>query len=293
METAGLSPSTPSSGRRDFTPASDGSPSDPQQLVGPQEAYVARQQYWDELEDSAMSIENTESIIQKLMKTEEGRVKRTFVGGRPTADVIEDAPVLKVGLSFLAGSHEAKITKAEQIDMMKETRKPEQMSAEWRVRTAGTLLRDFNVREDLTVVSKDRSAQAADSAKNRPRSRFLLSGAFKARSESKLESMARVRSKEFDAVTIDSDLVTIVHDIHTCPGEFDLECALIEVDGPSLGNLIVRYRKLIEGRGPAMNVDQTRDLLEIMMEDVRRLCHRSPILFRMSTRSRIIKSKFT
>jgi hypothetical protein len=254
---------------------------------------VARQQFWDEVEDHGISVEDTESIVEKLMKTEEGGTKRSFVDGRQVTELIEDAPVLKVGISFLAGSHEAKVTKAEQVDMMKGTREPEQMSAEWRVQTAGTLLREFNVKEDLTIVSKDHSAQAIKNAKNRLRGRLQLTSAPKAQSESKLENTAVVRHGQFHAVTIDSDHVTIVHDVHTYRGQFDLECTLIEVDGPSLGNLIVRYRKLVEGRGPPTNMDQTCELLEIMMEDVRRLCHRSPILFRMSTRSRIMKSKST
>jgi len=42
-----------------------------------------------------------------------------------------------------------------------------------------------------------------------------------------------------------------------------------------------------------MSFDDTKKLLDTMIEDARRLCVRSPILFRMSTRSRIIHSKNT
>ena len=42
-----------------------------------------------------------------------------------------------------------------------------------------------------------------------------------------------------------------------------------------------------------MNFDETRNLLDMMIEDARRLCVRSPVLFRMSTRTRIINSKET
>jgi hypothetical protein len=58
-------------------------------------------------------------------------------------------------------------------------------------------------------------------------------------------------------------------------------------------NLIVGYRLIIQNSNPSQNVDDTKMLLEQMVEAVRRLCHRSPILFRMSTRVKIIHSKNT
>ena len=42
-----------------------------------------------------------------------------------------------------------------------------------------------------------------------------------------------------------------------------------------------------------MTFEETKELLETMIEDARRLCIRSPILFRMSTRAKIINSDNT
>lgn len=53
---------------------------------------------------------------------------------------------------------------------------------------------------------------------------------------------------------------------------------------------MINYRHLISRGGPDMTFEETKELLEIMIEDARRLCTRSPILFRMSTRSTIINS---
>jgi len=55
----------------------------------------------------------------------------------------------------------------------------------------------------------------------------------------------------------------------------------------------MNYRTLIARGGPEMTFDETNTLLETMIEDARRLCVRSPILFRMSTRVRIINASDT
>lgn len=96
-----------------------------------------------------------------------------------------------------------------------------------------------------------------------------------------------VRNRELDAVTIDSEQVSIVADLRSHAGEFDLESTLIEVDGPSLLSLMVSYKILIQRRDPASNLDENKTLLETMMEAVHRLYRRSPILFRMSTRYKV------
>ncbi|KAI1255713.1 hypothetical protein MGN70_002452 [Eutypa lata] len=89
------------------------------------------------------------------------------------------------------------------------------------------------------------------------------------------------------------ELVILVHNLHEHAGKFDIESTLVEVDGPSLMKLIVCYKCLTERVGQSPNFEETGDILETMIEDARRLCSRSPILFRMSTRNRIIRSKNT
>jgi hypothetical protein len=99
----------------------------------------------------------------------------------------------------------------------------------------------------------------------------------------------RHHGRNVDAVTIDSKHVKIVNDLSY--GEWDHEATLIEVDSSALLNLIVNWRYLIQRGSPDMPFDETRILLNGMIEDARRLCIRSSILFRMSTCAHIIKSK--
>lgn len=60
---------------------------------------------------------------------------------------------------------------------------------------------------------------------------------------------------------------------------------MVEVDWSSLWDLMVIYRNLIAGGGPEMTFEETRTLLETMIEDARRLCIRSPI-----PRTRVMES---
>lgn len=57
--------------------------------------------------------------------------------------------------------------------------------------------------------------------------------------------------------------------------------------------LMVNFRHLISRGGPDMSSEETAQLLDTMIEDARRLCIRSPVLFRMSTRAKIINSTDT
>ena len=100
-----------------------------------------------------------------------------------------------------------------------------------------------------------------------------------------------MRKKYSDTVTIDSERVTIAHDLRH--GDWDLRGLLVEVDWSSLWDLMVNYRSLIARGGPQMTFDETTTLLDTMIEDARRLCIRSPILFRMSTRVSVINSEHT
>ena len=53
------------------------------------------------------------------------------------------------------------------------------------------------------------------------------------------------------------------------------------------------YKQIIKQAGPLMKPDQTKDLLDQMIEAARRFCVLSPILFRMSTRAKIMVSNNT
>ena len=144
----------------------------------------------------------------------------------------------------------------------------------------------LDISTDLSVVKTDQTAKIAKEARQRQYQRELVLQTAPPRKRA-----LQIRGREFDAVTIDSECVKIVNDLRA--GEWDLECTLIEVDMSSLYNLIFNYRHLISRGGPDMSFERTRQLLDTMIEDARRLCVRSPILFRMSTRARIIYSKNT
>ncbi|QDS73362.1 hypothetical protein FKW77_007105 [Venturia effusa] len=207
--------------------------------------------------------------------------------GQLCADgVIDGAVVIKVGIAFLPGADRPEVNRLEQFDMT--GKEPDQQDAMWRVNTAAALLSVFDVDKQLSVVQSDQTAKIAERAHQRRASRpdFLVS---------KDNALTRDRGSRFkshqDAVTIDSAEVRITNDL--CGDDFDVSSTLIEVDGGSLISLMVHYRKLVLRAGPDPPFEVTRELLETMIEDARRLCVRSPILFRMSTRTKIIKSKNT
>lgn len=72
---------------------------------------------------------------------------------------------------------------------------------------------------------------------------------------------------------------------------WDVQATLIEVDQGALISLISHYKHIIAQGRPDASLEETSNLLSIMIEDARRLVVRSPILFRMSTRIHIMHSK--
>jgi hypothetical protein len=226
-----------------------------------------------------------EELMLKVMeKRADERVKMTFVNGRRAPEVSDNAPVAKVGITFMAGADEPQVNRMEETGMA--GRGPEQKDAKWRVHTAGSLLNEFRVDTDLSIVQSDRTSAVVASARTRVSShppggppRFPPPTAFS------------LTSRDDNSVTIDSEDVHIVDDLSG--DRWDLESTLIEVDGSSLMSLIFNYRDLIYRNGPALTHGRTMSLLETMIEDARRLCARSPILFRMSIRRHIMKSKDT
>jgi hypothetical protein len=105
------------------------------------------------------------------------------------------------------------------------------------------------------------------------------------------EALVVAGKEKLPTVNIDSEKVTLVNDLRRYDKQFDLESTLIEVDYSSMARLLVNFQLIIQNRNAAQDLDETRNLLENMMEDIRRLCNRSAILFRVSTRTKIITSK--
>ena len=150
----------------------------------------------------------------------------------------------------------------------------------WRVTTAGSLLTYHHVAQDLSIIQTDKTSKLVSRAvsQRQEKDHYYLS-----KRKAKMEG-----DMPPDAVTIDSDQVKLVTDLQT--GQWELEAMLIEVDGAALTNLITKFRHLIVMGGSKLSFEKTKSTLEAIIEDARRLCMRSPILFRMSTRSRIISS---
>ncbi len=68
--------------------------------------------------------------------------------------------------------------------------------------------------------------------------------------------------------TIDSDLVKLIHDLSAYEGQFDMENTLVEVDYDAIVSLIVNYRCIIMQNGPQTINASTKEVLDIMIEDV-------------------------
>ncbi|KAM0797109.1 hypothetical protein BDR22DRAFT_824619 [Usnea florida] len=224
--------------------------------------------------------EQTDFMIQQLERKADPRLRRTYENGVPLDEVVPSAPVLTVGLTFLPGADKPQVNRSEQTNM--EGKDVDQKDANWRVATAGSLLTQFNVSSDLQILQTDQTASIVNRAKYHARDRDR---------QSPDQRKALARRSRSDTVTIDSERVTIVNDLTN--GHWDLRGLLVEVDSSSLWDLMLNYRNLIAGGGPEMTFEETRTLLDTMIEDARRLCIRSPILFRMSTRVRIIHSENT
>jgi len=251
-----------------------------------QDALIAKHSVWDGIANKQLPPEETELMIKLLEKRADETIRQTWIEGQPAQEVHEGAVTLRVGLTFMPGADKPQVNRLEQEDMA--GRDPDQKDALWRVHTAGLLLSTYEVSRDLSVVQRDQTAQIAI----RARDRLLRQGAGNSVPTNQMK-LLQVRGRDYEAVNIDSSEIYIVNDLRDRREEWDVESTLIEVDGSSLVGLMVNYRSLIHRGGPDMSFDETKDLLETMIEDARRLCVRSPILFRMSTRSRIINSKNT
>ena len=248
----------------------------PKALKAKSDAYV-------DYTNKTLGPEQTDFMIQQLERKADPRLRRTYANGLALEEVLESAPVLTVGLTFLPGADKPQVNRSEQINM--EGKEADQKDALWRVATAGSLLSQFNVSSDLNIVQTDQTASILTRARYKARERE------RDRQFSDPRKALSRRNRDSDTVTIDSECVTIVKDLRN--GDWDLRGLLVEVDWSSLWDLMVNYRNLIAGGGPDMTFEETRTLLETMIEDARRLCIRSPILFRMSTRVRIINSENT
>jgi hypothetical protein len=253
-------------------------------------------QYLDDIANKLLPLEESDLMVKSLERQADHKITRTYLYGEPLPwDIMNpSAPKLIVGLTFVPGADRAQVARIEIDDLVGE--QPNQKSSIWRVNTAGTLLKNFEVDDDLYVNQKDRTSaiytaakEKAERAKDHHRRRIRKSDSKQLGKDVTIYSGG---GKE-NMVNIDSDHVHLVKDLRV--QEWDVQSTLIEVDGKSLVALMLKFRHLIKqttaADASATSFAEMASILEKMIENARRLCMKSPILFRMSTRSLIKNSK--
>lgn len=240
--------------------------------------FLKKNELYDSMANKNLHPDETALMIKEFEQQGDHPIRRSYRASVVSRHNIPRAPIPEVGLVFLPGADLPQVNRLEQTNMVDS--QPDQRTSYWRVNTAASLLSSHLVNGSLSIDSKDLTEVVANHARRRAQSN-------KGWSHFDREG---TRGEPPDAVTIDSDRVKIVHDLDAPGSNWDLCATLIEVDGSSLMDLLHNYRYLIARSGPGANFQQNSLLLERMMEDARRFCMRSPILFRMSTRTRIINS---
>ncbi|KAK6385901.1 hypothetical protein LTS17_001473 [Exophiala oligosperma] len=264
----------------------------PSSMISPQfttsQNYDLQDQQDDLLERLAgqyTSFEAHDMLVKAFEKTITGRLSASFKDGIRLAEVVEDAIKPKIGIAFLAGADTPQVTQMEQIQMSQ--KEPDQKDASWRVNTAGALLKNFDVDKSMSIIATDNTPAVIAAA----RQRMNATGPFTDPNATSNHRALALRRHQDRIVTIRSDNVKIVNVLFS--EKWDLEGLLVEVDQSSLMAVILNYRHIINRGGSDLSCGETIKLLDNMIEDARRLCIRSPILFRMSTRRHIISSKNT
>ncbi len=148
-------------------------------------------------------------------------LKNSYQSGILLANVNQNAPVITVSMTFLAGADNPTVSKAEMSKMS--DNEPPQKSHEWRMFTAATLLQKFEVGQDLSIQKKDNSHEIMIAYKERTRKNQMKSPVLEAYNESvnrllmkpmpeSGDSQALIRRNIQDHIlTIDSDNVKLMH----------------------------------------------------------------------------------
>jgi hypothetical protein len=203
---------------------------------------------YEQIADNQFPMEETEFVVRCFGKRADASARQTYVDGKRVNEVSEAAITPRIGMTFMAGADTPQVNRMEQVGMARKN--PDQKSANWRVNTAGTLLHDFEVDTDLSIIQSDNTSQVIA----RYRERNLLTDRPYFASNGAKHALA-TKGWNDRTVTIHSDHVEIVNDL--ARGSWDLESTLIEVDGSSLTSLMVNYRHLIYRGGPSLTFAET------------------------------------
>jgi hypothetical protein len=237
----------------------------------------------EEIRNNIIAYEDPKSILRRFERPAHRSIRQSYVEGRQVQEIIPDAPILSVGLMFLPGADKPMANRLEEQNMT--TAEPLQRDPYWRVQTAASILSKFDVDQNLDIVKTDMTRSMQERARRRISASKRILALPPSGPASHVKDSARV--------TIDSDYVKIVRDLRDHEEKFDIEATLIEVDEQSMMTLLVGFRRLVTQKGAALSLEDTQGMLSSMVEEVRRLCVRSALLFRLSTRAHIIKSKNT
>ncbi|RMZ77816.1 hypothetical protein DV737_g4147, partial [Chaetothyriales sp. CBS 132003] len=191
--------------------------------------------------------EGLDLLVSTFEQTVDGSVQATFRDGRRLPDVEENAIKPKVGLTFLPGADTPQVNALEEMLMTQLT--PDQKDSAWRVTTAGALLFNTTVHKDMTISFSDNTAAVVAATRKRLSDDGPLSDP---NISSKALSLRRTTDR---IVTIDSDQVKLVNDLHS--EKWDLEAVLVEVDQTALMDLISNYQRVITRGGPDLPTTET------------------------------------
>ena len=224
-------------------------PPTPQDLQQERDSEFRTQQedFFEQLTKHYSPYEGYDSLISTFEKTTNGSVQATFREGTRLAHTRDEAIKPKVGLTFLAGANTPQVNRMEDISMTQQT--PDQKDASWRVMTAGTLLVNFTVGEDMTMSFSDNTPAVVHSY----RKRMGSDGPFVDPNIGTKALAVRRSADKF--VTIDSNDVHVVNDLSS--DNWDLEGLLIEVDSSSLMDLVSNYQRVISRGGPDLPAAET------------------------------------
>jgi hypothetical protein len=209
----------------------------------------SKERIYEELANKQFPLEESALIVRQFEKSADRNIRATFFNGVRAQEVSDDAIEPRVGLTFMAGADTPQVNRMEQIGMTQG--KPDQKTATWRVNTAGSLLRNFDVDKDLSIMQSDNTSAVVCKF----RERQALEGSHYSSSGHRSSRSLTSQRREDRTVTIDGDNVHIVNDLGL--EKWDLESTLIEVDGSSLTALIVNYRHLISSGGPVLTFSDT------------------------------------
>ena len=85
-----------------------------------------RNNWLEDMTNKLLPPEETDVMVQRLVKQADEQFKRTYVRGVPAGEVDESAVVLRVGLPFLPGADKPQVNRLEQTYMTGKVRKSQE-----------------------------------------------------------------------------------------------------------------------------------------------------------------------